>query len=108
MLYSASSLVSNPLFTQTPYIFYSALSLVTVKLFTPRESDLHPLLQGECSEEHVCLPLFAFASKEDADKLETIADEVLGTEDESPPSRYFISEKPSLRSWLWCPYMVFV
>lgn len=44
-------------------------------------------LQGECSEEHVCLPLFAFARKEDADKLEAIADEVLGTEEEGPPSR---------------------
>ena len=44
-------------------------------------------VQGECSEEHVCLPLFAFASKEDADRLEAIADEVLGTEEEGPPPR---------------------
>ncbi|CAK0744637.1 hypothetical protein CVIRNUC_001563 [Coccomyxa viridis] len=43
--------------------------------------------EGECSEEHVCLPLFAFASKEDADRLEAIADEVLGTEEEGPPPR---------------------
>ncbi len=34
------------------------------------------------------MPLFAFASKDDADKLETIADEVLGTEEEAPASRY--------------------
>ena len=68
-------------------MFHSASSLFTVTIFTPREPDRLSLLQGECSEEHVCLPLFAFASKEDADKLETIADEVLGTEDESPPSR---------------------
>lgn len=45
-------------------------------------------LQGDCSEEHVCLPLFCFRSKEDADKLEIIADEVLGTEEEGPPSRW--------------------
>ena len=45
-------------------------------------------VQGECSEEHVCLPLFAFASKKDADKLEAIADEVLGTEEEGPPPRW--------------------
>ena len=50
-------------------------------------NDTLSCLQGECSEEHVCLPLFAFARKEDADKLEAIADEVLGTEEEGPPSR---------------------
>ena len=51
-------------------------------------------VQGECSEEHVCLPLFAFACKEDADRLEAIADEVLGTEEEGPPPRWDFLQPP--------------
>ena len=62
-------------------------SVPNAEVFLVRYPDVLCCPQGECSEEHVCLPLFAFARKEDADKLEAIADEVLGTEEEGPPSR---------------------
>lgn len=44
-------------------------------------------LQGDDTEERVCPPLFGFASSDDADRLDSIADEVLGPEDDAPAVR---------------------
>ncbi len=59
-----------------------------------RDSDLSCGMQGDWEEEQVCPPLFGFASPIDADELENIADEVLGTQgpddDPRPPRCRFI------------------
>lgn len=44
-------------------------------------------MQGDWEEEQVCPPLFGFASPIDGDELESIADDVLGTDDDPRPSR---------------------
>ena len=44
------------------------------------------IIQGEETEEQVCPPLFGFASSDDAEQLDIIADEVLGPgEDAATP-----------------------
>jgi len=50
-----------------------------------------PAAQGDWDEEQVCPPLFGFVSPTDADQLDSIADDILGTEgsdEDLPPARY--------------------